>query len=458
MHITKVKSIAVLLAFAVTSFAAEKMYDSVVCTGYGALQAGQLVRGYYNNVYSQVNGNNNNHLIQHQWIESIRSRLSGTFYKGPSLKVNLGIEFNYDFFTINNPGPNPDNIKSLTPLTYYNDLLIHRADMEYNLLSSGNSSLDLQLGYFPFKYNPQATNLGEYLFRSECYPNHIVNEFYFAETRLAGANLEGSLKGTFANLRGNLLLTSETTYPVQDFSLAGLVNGDLFNDAFEIGAGVQFQRLMPVDPSRSAPHTLRNIGSIDSAAQDTSYYTFSGTKLMARLCFDIKKIVPMSIFGDEDLKLYGELAVLGVTNYDTLYSNISQRIPLMFGFDVPSFKLLDVLAFEAEYYSNPYFNNNQNQVYPNIDNYPPATPYVISDQDDDVQGGHGVVNEADRRWKWSVFAKKKFGGNFQIVALAARDHSRFQDPMRNLTCYTYNGDVTIAAKDWFYQLRLMWGF
>jgi hypothetical protein len=444
-----------------TALGADRLYDSVTFTGYGAMQMGQLVRGYYNAPYSQVNQNRNNDLVQHQWIESIRSRLSGTFYKGPSLKVNLGIEFNYDFFTIYNPGPNPDNIKALTPLTYYDDILIHRADMEYGFLSSEYSSFKLQLGYFPFKYNPQAVNLGEYLFRSECYPNHIVNEFYFAETRLLGANLEGTFAGAIANLRGNLLLTSETTYPVQDFSLAGLVNADFLNDAFELGGGIQLQRLLPVDLQRTTPHDLDNIAKVDSVTNDTTFYTYSGTKVMARMCFDVKKLVPMDILGKEDLKIYGECAILGLKNYDTTYyDKISERMPIMFGFDIPAFKLFDVLAFEAEYYTNPYFNDNRYQLYPSLENNMPAIPYIIADEgnDADVNGGHGVVTTTHHRWKWSVFARKKFGSNFQIVAQAARDHSRFQDPMHNQPYYTYDGDVTIAGNDWYYLVRLMWCF
>jgi hypothetical protein len=462
MRMVKMVVIIAFAAFVSTALGAERLYDSVTFAGYGALQAGQLVRGYYNAVYSQVNENRNNRLVQHQWIESIRSRLSGTFYKGPSVKVNLGIEFNCDFSTIYNPGPNPDNNKSMIPLTYYNDLLIHRADIEYGFLSSENSSLKLQLGYFPFKYNPQATNLGEYLFRSECYPNHIVNEFYFAETRLLGAVLGGSLTGAAANLSGNLLLTSEMTYPVQDFSLAGLVNADFLNDAFELGGGIQFQRLIPVDPHRTTPHTSKNTIAIDSVNQDTSFYTFSGTKVMARICFDIKKLAPMSFLGDEDLNIYGECAILGLKNYDTIYyDKISERMPVMFGFTVPTLKMLDLLALEAEYYTNPYFNNNRNQWYPaNIenDNNLPATPYIIPGQEDDVDGGHGAVRTIHHRWKWSVFAKKKFGDNFQMVAQVARDHSRFQDPMNRLPYYTYDGDVTTAGNDWYYQVRLMWCF
>jgi len=437
---------------------ATKLYDSVTFDGFGAFQMGQLVRGYYNAPFSQVSENRDNHLISHQWIESVKSRFTSTFYSGPSLKINFGFDFNYNFVTINNPGPNPDNIKSLTPLTYYPDLLIHRADLEYSFLSNENSSLNFQFGYFPFKYNPQARNLGEYLFRSGIYPNYIVNEFYFAQSRLLGANLEGALKGTAANLRANLFLTSEVTYPVQDFSLAGLVNAGVLNNAFELGAGIQLQRLISVDPKRTTPHNLNN-SIVDTITNDTSYYTYTGTKLMGRICFDIKKIIPMMTFlGDEDLKIYGEGAILGISNYGIFYDNISERMPLMFGFDIPAFKILDVLALEFEYYTNPYFNNNRNQVYANNDNYKPATPYLLPDQENDSQGGHGPTSVKDHRWKWSIFAQKKIGRNLQLVAQAARDHSRFQDPMIRQTYFTYDGDVTLSAKDWYYLLRLEWQF
>jgi hypothetical protein len=461
MRMAKMVVIAAFTACVSTAPGAERLYDSVTITGYGALQAGQLVRGYYNADHSQVAKGYSNTLVEHQWIESLRSRLSGTFYKGPSLKVNLGIEFNYNFFTIYNPGPNPDNFKTMIPLTYYTDLLVHRADIEYGFLSSENSSLTLQLGYFPFKYNPQAANLGEYLFRSECYPNYIVNEFYFAETRLLGASLAGTLKGDAANLRGNLLLTSEMNYPVQDFSLAGLLNADFLKGALEFGGGIQFQRLLQVDPHRTTPHMMADTIAIDTVTHDTSFYTFAGTKIMGRLCFDVKKLAPMSFMGDEDLKIYGECAILGLKNYGSYYNKISERMPIMFGFDVPAFKLLDVLAFEAEYYTNPYFNNNRNQLYANNTenaNYQPAIPYATEISDIAHDATHGGVSTTHHRWKWSVYAKKKLGGNFQIVAQAARDHSRFQDPMRNQPYYIYCGDVTTAGNDWYYQVRLMWCF
>lgn len=456
---------SIILIACISSSFANKLYDSLSFTGYGALQVGQLVRGYYNAPYSDVsyvNGENRgNRVIGHQWIESIRSRFSSSFYKGPSLKINFGMEFNYNFATINNPaGLNADNIKTLSPKTYYYDLLVHRADMEYRILSSNKGDLNFQLGYFPFKYNPQATNLGEYLFRSEVYPNHIVNEFYFAETRLLGARLGGTLKSAVANLHGSIFLTSEMTYPVQDFSLAGLVGADILNGAFDLGGGIQFQRLIPVDTKRTTPQTEKNISYADTATHDTIYYSYSGTKMMARICFDIKKLLPISILGEEDLKIYSEYAILGLRNYDRFYDNISERMPFMFGMNIPGFKIIDLLSLEFEYYTNPYFNNNRNQLYADVDNTMPAIPNVSKDPIDDPSqnGGYGVVSTADHRWKWSLFAKKRIGKNFEIVAQAARDHSRFQDPMNRMTYYTYDGDVTLSSKDWYYQLRLMWRF
>jgi hypothetical protein len=464
MCIIRLINIFLLFACISTGFA-NKLYDSLTFTGYGALQMGQLVRGYYNAPYSDVsyvNGENRgNRLIEHQWIESLRSRFCSSFYKGHSLKINFGLEFNYNFVTINNPaGLNADNIKTLIPKTYYYDLLVHRADMEYRLLTTNKGTLDLQLGYFPFKYNPQATNLGEYLFRSETYPNHLVNEFYFAETRLLGTRLGGTLKGAGTNLHGNLFLTSEMTYPVQDFSLAGLVSADVLNGAIDLGGGIQFQRLIPVDTKRTTPRTEKNISYADTVNHDTTYYSYSGTKMMARICFDIKKLLPMSILGEEDFKVYSEYAILGLKDYDRFYDNISERMPFMFGMNIPGFKLIDLISLEFEYYTNPYYNNNRNQLYADIDNTMPAVPNVSKDPSTDPtqNGGYGVVTTGDHRWKWSLFAKKRIGKNFEIIAQAARDHSRFQDPMNRQTYYTYDGDVTLSAKDWYYQFRLMWRF
>ena len=259
---------------------------------------GELERGYYS-----ANQWEASTLISHRWDESIRTQLGATFYKGSSLKVNIGAEYDYDFFTI--IPTSVANDQAIPANLYYGDLKIHRADIEYDVVSSGNFGLMLQLGYFPFKYNPQSANLGEYLFRSECYPNFLVNEFDWSEARLLGVNLESSLQGTIAGLdipyrlRQNLMMLSETTYPTQDVSLAYLANADFWNDAFELGAGIDAARILPVDPQRTTPQNIDNSDTIISATHDTShsYYTFAGIKTIARMCFDVKKVVPMSFLG-----------------------------------------------------------------------------------------------------------------------------------------------------------------
>jgi len=53
----------------------------------------------------------------------------------------------------------------------------------------------------------------------------------------------------------DLMLTSEThDYPLLDGTLTGLVSNRLFN-FFEVGAGISFQRLFPVDDNITAQKT-----------------------------------------------------------------------------------------------------------------------------------------------------------------------------------------------------------
>jgi hypothetical protein len=131
-------------------------------------------------------------------------------------------------------------------------------------------------------------------------------------------------------------------------------------------------------------------------------------------------------------------------------------MPVMFGVTVPTLKILDLLALEAEYYTNPYFNNNSQTLY-NGYNYltPIPDPNWTLEQYDSQ---HGYVVTIHHRWKWSVYAKRTFGKNFRVVAQAARDHSRFQTAMDNQPYYLFDGDVTVGGNDWYYLVRLMWCF
>ena len=77
-----------------------------------------------------------------------------------------------------------------------------------------NPPLQIALGYFPFKYNPQATNMGEYLFsyRTGSYPPYIINDFDNCKARLLGLRVSSALLlPPLISLHGDVLFTSEMT-------------------------------------------------------------------------------------------------------------------------------------------------------------------------------------------------------------------------------------------------------
>lgn len=53
------------------------------------------------------------------------------------------------------------------------------------------------MGYFPYKFNPDATNLGEFLFRTGTYPLYLISNFNHSHLLAAAitAEIEGLLRG-----------------------------------------------------------------------------------------------------------------------------------------------------------------------------------------------------------------------------------------------------------------------
>ena len=272
---------------------------------------------------------------------------------------------------------------------YANDV-----EVNYSFGSLDMPWLKIAVGYFPVKYNPDAKNLGEYLLRCSAYPNNIVTNFEFAMTRELGLRLSGFLGNpAIDQLRWDLMLTNEThDYPLLDGTISAIVSNDLFN-MLDIGAGVSFQRLFPVDNSKTTPKDkpLAQFTDVNGVQQA---YTFSSTKVMGRASINPLRFVPQfrlpvpeffggkPFFGKEDLKFYGEVAVLGTQDYfaydknsfiqDTVfvngipvsttnrpgtgtmvpdslnyYNNWKDRVPVMAGINLPTNPLISygVLPF-----------------------------------------------------------------------------------------------------------------
>ncbi len=313
-----------------------------------------------------------------------------------------------------------------------------------------NSFLQIALGYFPFKYNPQASNMGEYLFRTGTYPPFLINDFGDCEARLLGLRVSSNL---FGKLRLDALFTSETYYnPLGDYSLS-LLAGFKPNRIIDVGAGVSWNRLIALDPQATTSGIVYASDGITPVMEngDTLRYTFQGTKLMARVSFDPKQLFPegfLDFLGKEDGKLYGETAILGLKDYGSYYNDIMKRWPAMVGFNIPTTKWgLDVLSLELEYFA---FNYDQFT-------FPPgSTP---------TDGLNADKYLSDNFFHWSLFATKTVVGGLSIKGLIGKDHYRntgstspWAGVDNPVSSSSDGGELLVAHGDWHYTLRVMYSF
>lgn len=382
--------------------------------------------------------------------------------------------------------------------------------------------LKVGAGMSPYKYNPDAANLGEYLFRSRAYPT-TVNTGGYVFIGSAAATLQG-LQANYRRgaLRADALLFTETELaPFYDWSLAFVASYSVADGLLDLGAGVNFQHLIPVRPSRTASPSLvngyfRDPATGDYYAGNTEYYqnaegyfrdkadalyangtaadsaradayagradayaaryatadsllslpagqrpevnpyTTRAVLLMARAAFDPKKLLPGGAgrLGSEDLRLYAEVGVLGVKDYPVFYEKVTDRMPVMLGFNVPTFGVLDLLAVQGEYFRSPWLNNtyslaagDQNRVV--------NTPYLPSSGDARLAAR---VYEGLRRddWKWSVTARKSLG-RLTFSAQVARDHLRLPSSEFYYGPQYDPNEVTTFPDSWYWATQVSWG-
>jgi len=341
-----------------------------------ALDEGQIMRGAYNSgaTYTAINRTWQERMTLHlandmtyqdrmHFILSFECQLSFSFLPYNSVPATLTPQFNF----------------------YPNDV-----EINYSFGQLDKPWMKLAVGYFPFKYNPDAKDLGEYLMRSNAYPSFIVNDFEFPMTRELGLHISGNSAWLFDQsidkINWDILLTSEThaySWPTQDWTLTAVASNSLLN-CLDIGGGVSFQRLLSVDESKTSPEKAGypNMYYGEGGKTDTQYISFKATKLMGRASINPQRFIPefkipfwplfgeTPIFGKEDLKVYGEVAVLGlknyvaygpdsvivdsatnakawlpaskipINNYARFYDSLADRMPYMIGIDLPTHPLL----------------------------------------------------------------------------------------------------------------------
>jgi hypothetical protein len=427
--------------------------DSVVAPKIEWTAMAALVEGQYIKAESQ-----NGQMAFRPWVNDDYARLGikATINRHLSLAIIPQIELwndTYDWTLKSSPTSEYYQYNEKNPLMQHATVSLADAEVLYRFAGSDAVSYNLSAGVIPFKYDEEARNLGEYLFRTGEHPTYIFNSFDQAYATLTGLRANAEI---YHNFSIDFLVTTETQVPpLNDWSLSVLA-GYKLPGCLDVGAGITFDRLLPA-VTLSDKQVEGKLGTYRTSSGQLDTFSWGGTKIMARASFDPKCFLPggfAAVFGKEDWKIFGEAAILGITNItpytnplnpnngqpDTtklvldsaynFYSNIKQRIPVMFGINVPTFKMFDYLSVELEWFGDPYAPGE----------------YTLEGFKYDLPLPNGT-DPTNSHWKYSFNFKKTMWGNVSLMGQIARDHTRTE------AYYSPNYDI-----DEIFQLKDEWGW
>lgn len=341
------------------------------------------------------------------------------------------------------------------------------ARLTYTVGEPESPSLQVNVGAFHFNYNPDIKNLGLYLLRGMAYPDIVISGFEMKDM-LPIANTYGlNIRHDWGGYRGDFIAHSERDVnPYFDFSLAYLARYK-FGSVLEVGAGANWYRALPTRPQVTSPgnpcpqtipiyrinpddkelcyildSTVVQGAAGDSVAGiDTIPVSFQALKLMARASLDIKPLIGIgSPFGPRDLLLYSEVAVLGVKDYPKYYNDITRRMPVMVGFNLPAFGWLDDLSLEVEYFSS----RNSTDYQKVVEEVSPV-PRPIR---------HPATDTKSNDWKWSLYGAKVIAGHLKISGQVASDHYR----SGGYFLLTTQSETLSKPTDWYWIGKIAYYF
>jgi hypothetical protein len=417
-------------------------------SGNGSLMFGQIVKG--------VSTSGNGDTLKNAWVFSptLNLRLKADYNKNTRLRFDIHAEI---FYTYELNSAILGQQFAADQKVAKDALTIDEAQAIYTIGGSDTEQFPLQIGVgiFPYKYNPQVRNLGEYLFRASAYPVYFVNWYDGPFYRMAGVRASTAPFTWFAF--DALMFSEMYQLPLQDISCAGIVKFTIGKFA-ELGGGVDLSRIISIHESYTTPpytsNTDKSAYSKDSIGVDpisgqpildTKCYTFASTKCAVRASIDPKAFLPWRYFGPEDLKIYGECAILGLHNYSThnvyqpaFYDTLSQRSPFMIGFNFPTFRILDVLAIEYEHLKTPYLPSS----YEVFNNGIPVP----------VTAAEKFLTLSDNRW--SIYVKRSLGA-FSFLCQIAQDHYIANN--NNLWAQE-RADAMPEKGNWWWSCKVAYGF
>jgi hypothetical protein len=341
-----------------------------------------------------------------------------------------------------------------------------------------NPVATLQFGLFPHKYS-ESVNLGEYLYRSGTYPGILYSggwSYINAASYLAqGLRLSVPLFG--GKLVNDLTVYMERDIePNHDLSPGYMLTAKPL-PFIEVGAGAVWSHAITwrketgetgISPHRTAtsPVGMDNAYSkstgmpvysagganvppsspcgdslaIGKTSSDCGYYTFRGFKTMGRVSLDLGMLTGLDIIRPGDFKVYSEIALLGVEDQPYYYEDKTERMPVMVGVNVPTFGVLDRLAFEGEYHKSRFPNTFGSTFEQNL-------PIPVPSGGD----GYNIPSELkESPWKWTAYARRTLVDGVTLYAQAANDHMRHFD----FTAKPSPVPATLKSSDWYYVFRL----
>lgn len=335
---------------------------------------------------------------------------------------------------------------------------------------TGGKKSFLEFGFIPYKYNRDARNLGEYLYRSGTYPGDVVTTdgYQFMDHALYDAyGIHARINTLGGTITHDLnLFTEAFIEPIGDITPAYELG--LKTSRFELGAGAAYNRGISYRPGRSRPADENNLyievqadptkgyayykgpfmGASSEVRDDASRpyavlhrWTQRGIKLMARAAVDLGDLLPEGKRSPEDLRLYAELAVLGLENQPYYYERLRQRIPIMAGINLPTFRILDLFSVQTEYYEAKFNNVSQADRI----SIPTWTVANYATRDLDTYG--------PSRWRWSIYGKKRLNPLLDVNFQVASDHLRLRNVLSTRSDYA----LTSNPGSWYYLLKLEMG-
>jgi hypothetical protein len=445
---------------ALTLAAAARAQDSVDVKYKGAawFQGGRVM----NSTDSLVNGGGPNNM-NGNWIEAAGVQVSSVAKLSPKWEGAMGMgalqthNARGDISVANNWYP-------------YWVTFVSEARLTYTLPIAETQKLQVNLGFFPYNYNPDVKDLGLYLLRGYVYPGAPISGFEARGTTPA-ANIFGAMASySLGTFKYDQLLISETdNRPYFDGSIAGVLTWTP-GAAFQMGLGYNLYRSIARDPDNTSPgkdcknevsgyaqidpdkgkgfneicyvlDTLVLATATDSAKVDTVLGSLAGTKVMARARLDFKALLGLEGgLGKQDLVLYGELGVLGIEDRKKYYTDIKRRMPLMVGFNLPAFGFADKFSIEVEYYASKNFAD-----YGKSETSYSWVPRVVPE-----------ANNGRDDIKWALYYSKIVMGHLRLSGQIANDHLRMFGPP-DIGFLSYAETLT-TPKDWYLMFKSTYFF